>query len=390
MKRIIAILLSLVITVSLFQGCSVEKKESITPSKNSATADTAVLNDNEIITKFKTLDNPELLQYVEDVVYSDLSVKLKSEDYVIDAISTTYLSQEYVEELKYNSKENTYFGYTLSELNKQFTGTKYVFTLGEDGKTTVKEFEKYDDTYERIISNVAIGTGVILTCVTISVVTGGLGFPAVSAVFAAAASTGADFALSSTIISGTAAAVVTGIKTKDMNQAIKSAIVEGSEGFKWGAIAGAVTGGFGQIVSNAKTAKQVANAIPSARDSEVLALKKFKGTEQMSFLNGKEVPYGTSGATRPDIVRKIGKNKLEAIEVKNYGLTSDINLNNLCKILKKQVSDRIKHMPKNTKQRIVLVTKGRNYSRSVVNAAKARIHETLNGIYKNIPITLIN
>ncbi|MCR5305366.1 MAG: hypothetical protein K6E36_02550 [Oscillospiraceae bacterium] len=42
-----------------------------------------------------------------------------------------------------NSQENVYFGYTLSELEQQFEGTKYVFTVNDEGQTTVKAFEAY-------------------------------------------------------------------------------------------------------------------------------------------------------------------------------------------------------------------------------------------------------
>lgn len=70
---------------------------------------------------------------------------------------------------QYNSQENIYFGYTLSELANQFQGKKFVFSV-DDGKTVVNEFQEYDDTYDQIIKNVAVGTGVILICVTVSAV----------------------------------------------------------------------------------------------------------------------------------------------------------------------------------------------------------------------------
>ena len=43
--------------------------------------------------------------------------------------------KEYLDELAFNSQENVYFGYTLSELNAQFQGEKYIFTLGENNET---------------------------------------------------------------------------------------------------------------------------------------------------------------------------------------------------------------------------------------------------------------
>lgn len=199
--------------------------------------------------KYSKLNDPELLRYIEDNMYAELVSELDSDEYFVQNVSASYLSKEYIEELEYNSKENIFFGYTLSELDAEFQGTRYVFTLGEDGETTVKPFEAYDDTYEKVLKNVAIGTGVILVCVTVSVVTAGAGAPAVSMIFAASAKTGTIMALSSGAMGGTAAGIVTGVKTKDFNQAMKAAALAGSEGFKMGAISGAIAGGASEAVA---------------------------------------------------------------------------------------------------------------------------------------------
>ena len=124
-----------------------------------------------------------------------------------------------------------------------------MFTLGDDGQTIVTEFQEYDDTYEQILKNVAIGTGVILICVTVSVVSGGLGAPAVSMIFAASAKTGTIMGLSSGLFSGVSAGVVTGMETGDFDEAMKAAALAGSEGFKWGAITGSVAGGAGEAIA---------------------------------------------------------------------------------------------------------------------------------------------
>ncbi len=199
--------------------------------------------------EYTKLNDPELLRYIEDNMYAELVAELDSDEYFLQNVSASYLSKEYIEELEYNSKENIFFGYTLSELDSEFQGTRYVFTLGEDGETTVKPFEAYDDTYEKVLKNVAIGTGVILVCVTVSVVTAGAGAPAVSMIFAASAKTGTVMALSSGAMGGTAAGIVTGVKTKDFNQAMKAAALAGSEGFKMGAISGAIAGGATEAVA---------------------------------------------------------------------------------------------------------------------------------------------
>ena len=193
--------------------------------------------------EFYTLDDPQLLDYVQDNVYSNLLKDIDESKYFVENVETKYISKEYIEELSYNSKENVFFGYTLSELDDQFKGTRYVFTLGENGTTEVKAFEEYsDDTYERALKNVATGTGVILVCVTVSALTAGTA-PAVSVILAVSAKTGAAMALSSGSLAAISSGIITGVTTGDMEQALKTAADRGSNAFKWGAISGALTGG---------------------------------------------------------------------------------------------------------------------------------------------------
>ena len=191
---------------------------------------------------FQRLDDPDLLRYVQDNVYNELVTTLDSDEYFVENVNAVYVSNEYLEELAFNSQSNIFFGYSLEELDEQFQGTRYVFTLEEDGGTGVEPFEAYDDTYEHVIKNVAIGTGVILLCVTVSAVTAG-GAPAVSMIFAASAKTGTAFALSSGALGGVSAGVVKGIQTGDFDEAVKAGALAGSETFKWGAISGAIGGG---------------------------------------------------------------------------------------------------------------------------------------------------
>lgn len=201
------------------------------------------------LSDFHDLNDPKLLEYVEDSLYEDISKQLDGQDFYVENVSATYISKEFLEQLSYNSQSNIFFGYTLDELDKEFQGEKYVFTLGDNGETIVTTFEDYDDTYERVIKNVLIGSGVIIICVTISVATGGAGAPAASMIFATSAKTGAAFAASSGALSGVAAGIATGIQTKDMEQAIKAGALAGSESFKWGAITGAIAGGATSLVT---------------------------------------------------------------------------------------------------------------------------------------------
>ena len=249
MKRYLTSLLSVLLMVTTLIMCtSVTGFTAFAETiKNNSVAGRTE-EEQRVTSQYKKLSDPDLLRYVEDSVYAELVDNIDSAEYFIENVSSVYISKEYLDELEYNSKSNIFFGYTLAELDQQFQGERYVFTLGEDGKTTVKPLEKYDDTTEKVIKNVATGGGVILVCVTVSVATGGTA-PAISMIFAASAKTGTALALSSGAISGVAAAVTTGADTKDIDKVLKEAALKGSEGFKWGAISGAISGGAGKAVA---------------------------------------------------------------------------------------------------------------------------------------------
>lgn len=249
MKRLIA----LILVCALLTGCTPQtnsdgiQEETTAPATSQSKSSYSFTEEEP--PEFSDLNDVNLLPYLEDSIYSELVTALNSEDYFVENVNAIYISKEYLEEVAYNSQENIYFGYTLSELDSYFQGTRYAFTLGDDGQTVVTEFQKYDDTYDQMLKNVAIGTGVILVCVTVSIVTYGAGAPAVSMIFAASAKTGTIMALSSGVFSGVSAGVVKGIETGDLNESMKAAALAGSEGFKWGAISGTIAGGAGEAIA---------------------------------------------------------------------------------------------------------------------------------------------
>ena len=401
MKRLIAILL----VFTMLLGCeSTAFSESNQPTSNTDLNIEAVpgaKDDSALAESFTGLSDPNLLQYVEDTVYAELASEFGSENYIIENVKAVYISKEYLEELDYNSQANIFFGYTLAEINEQFQGTPYVFTLGENGETIVQPFQGYDDTYEKVLKNVAIGTGVILVCVTVAIVTGGAGLAPVSMVFAASAKTATTFALSSSLIGGVSAGVVEGIQTKDFDSTLKAATLGGSEGFKWGAISGALVGGASELraihhaskavegaTEYAKGTVDIADDLPPWRQAELRALNETGGYEQLSYLNGQPVPFGTQGATRPDIVQFLGDH-IEAIEVKYYNLESQSNLGTLYSELKREVAARVANLPAGSTQRIILDVTGRGFTEATCNAVKNNIWTVLENIYPNIPIEIV-
>ena len=351
--------------------------------------------------KFTGLNDAALLRYMEDNIYSGLADALPTEDYIIENVDAVYVSKEYIEELNYNSQANVFFGYTLSELDEQFQGTRYVFTLGEDGQTAVQPFEAYDDTYDRVLKNVAIGTGVILVCVTVSVVTAGAGLTTVSVVFAASAKTAAIESLSGGFFGGLAAGIIEGVRTGDFDAAMKAAALAGSEGFKWGAISGSIAGGLSKLSAIKRTANavddakefvkgtvEIADNLPEWRKAELRALNEQGGYEQLTFMDGKRVPFGTEGATRPDVIRML-TDHIEAVEVKYYDLSNSSCRSTMYKELLREVSDRVKHLPKGSTQRIVLDVTDRGFDAKLVKSVIEHILELLDDVYPNIPIDVV-
>ena len=98
-------------------------------------------NDTEEI----SMSDPELLQYIKEEVYADLSEEMDGSDYQIGAVDVVNISKEYLEELDYNSQVNIFFGYTLDELDEQFQGKRYIFTMDDSYQTTVEEFQEVED-----------------------------------------------------------------------------------------------------------------------------------------------------------------------------------------------------------------------------------------------------
>ncbi len=344
MRKIIALVLSCCLLLS---ACSqsvnpnATSKVGINPPADSPTTSQEIIPDLDepdfsedastiptefqpIIPEYNNLNDPALLGYVEDSLYAEL-VKNLDDGYFVQNVGAVYVSREYLEEVSYNSKSNIFFGYTLAELDAQFQGTRYVFTLNDEGETTVEPFEEYDDTYERAIKNVMVGSGVILICVTVSVVSGGIGAPAISMIFAASAKTGTIMALSSGGIGALASGIVAGIQTQDFDEALKAAALAGSEGFKWGAVSGAISGGVSEAVAlkgatlSGLTMDEA--AILQREGYPLDVIKEFRSMEQYNICKeaglSPQMVNGNTALIRDinlDFVDEMGRTNLERMQ----------------------------------------------------------------------------
>lgn len=306
MKRIIALLLS---AVMLLTGCTQAQPQSASQPMNMGessaaakqTADPVVW---DIEPKYNSLDEAKLLDHVKDLVYREAVTAINNDQYFIENVSAVYISKEYLEEVAFNSQSNVYFGYTLSELDELFQGTRYIFTLSDSGTTTVQELQEIKDiSTETMLKNVAIGAGVILVCVTVSVVSAGIGAPAVSMIFAASATTAQTFAISSAAFGGISAGIVRGIQTGDFIEAMEAAAMSASEGFKWGAISGAIIGGSSEafllksatksgLTMNEAALIQVDSNLPIDVISEMHSLDEY-----MVYKNANLKPVMVNGKT---------------------------------------------------------------------------------------------
>ena len=172
-------------------------------------------------------------------------------------------------------------------MDAQFQGQKYYFTLGENGETVVKVFNDYKDgTYDQILKNVLVGSGVILVCVTVASLTA-TSAPAISMIFAASATTGSTMALQGAAYKGVADAFIKYAQTGELDEAFKAGLVGASEGFKGGAIFGALVGGGSEAIGlyGATTGGLTMNEVALIQKESGYPLDVIKGFANMDQYN---------------------------------------------------------------------------------------------------------
>ena len=97
---------------------------------------------------------------------------------------------------------------------------------------------------------------------------------------------------------------------------------------------------------------------PTWRQSELDAVADFPEYKaQKSFMNGKEVPYGTKGSVRPDYY-KSGF----SVDIKNYNVASASGRSNLARNIEAQYNQRIENLPDGTQQAVLIDARGQNVS----------------------------
>lgn len=274
MKKLLSFVLVLSMTVSLSLP-PVTLAESVVYSELISSLDSDLSGLVET-----NLDDNRFSSLAANELYLDIGEQLVKDGYGDSEIQVdvTYYPKEYIKALTSNSKENIYFGYKLSELNELYVGKRYYFTCDDSGDTIVKEFELYEDNlYMQALQNVAVGTGIIIISVTITLATGGFGAPvvagsavsAINIIFSSAATSAAVSAISGGAISSVVAGATVAFQKNDWEEIQKATILAGSEGFLWGAIIGTGTGMFSGAVQYGKALK-AAKALPKTKIDDVL------------------------------------------------------------------------------------------------------------------------
>ena len=201
-------------------------------------------------------------------------------------------------------------------MDSLFQGTRYVFALDANNQTTVQAFQALPGrNIDAILKNVAIGAGVIVFCVVVSYATAGTGTTAAvhtaHLIFVASAKSAAVAASASAVFSGASAAIVKGIETGNMDEALWPAAESGSESFKWGAIVGAVTGG----VSEAWKLHKVEKAVRAQAILKQEAVEKSLDTGRRVSLPGQSASYSAEEIEKAmSVTDDIVKNNMNALD----------------------------------------------------------------------------
>lgn len=327
MKKLLNVLLSCSL---LLVGCGKKDTQSIKetekPVETPVAQETPAVQETKEL-NFYGLNDPALLEYTDKEVYKEVIEDLDSDEYYVSDIQTCYISQAYLEELQFNSQENVFFGYTVSELEKQFKGEKYVFTLGEDGTTVVKQFQAIEpeNVYKKMATDVAVGAGVILVTATVASLTVEAA-PAVSVILAVGAKTGTAYALSTGAVSAVIGGAAEAFNGGDVEDSLKAMAVSGCEGVKIGAITGTLAGSaqaglalkaatksgltMNQAAKIQQETKWSTKFIEQIHSPEEAEIYKNAGLQKMN-IDGREVYANPEFLNRSD---ELGRTNLERLK----------------------------------------------------------------------------
>lgn len=139
-----------------------------------------------------------------------------------------------------------------------------------------------------------------------------------------------------------------------------------------------------KAVDAATDAGRAADALPpgkrpSWQQSEIDAADKYGSAydTQRSFKDQLDATTGTKGSTRPDLYSDVNKH---AIEVKNYEVVSPAGQSRLVRVLGDQVEARVRHLPPDTRQSVVVDVRGQDVSTAQLRELSERIIDRTGGV----------
>ena len=175
----------------------------------------------------------------------ELSAQQEKNGYYVEDINIVYISPESIEAYLASQEEDTFFGYSVAELESSLgPGTALVYT--ENGIETAEYFEDNPEDYnwKSFLTKVGIGCGIILVGAVLTPVTGGASFGCALITISKVAVTMALAQGLGTLAIETATSMIEG---HDFEDAIKHASFKGLDSFANGFMIGAVVGSVGVV-----------------------------------------------------------------------------------------------------------------------------------------------
>ncbi|WP_200655110.1 hypothetical protein [Paraburkholderia aspalathi] len=139
----------------------------------------------------------------------------------------------------------------------------------------------------------------------------------------------------------------------------------------------ATPGAANSLPANALLSDGGGNGRPSARQSEIDVGSDLGSSAdpQVSYKNGQQVSYGTSGSVRPDYAATDGS---ASFEVKNYNIST--NSSGLINNVATQAMQRQANLPDGMQQQVIIDTRGQTVTDSQINNIVQGIVTKSNGI----------
>lgn len=173
-----------------------------------------VLSYAENIT-FTGINDPALRDYLSEKITSLLGDTL-SEDMEVVSVETKYLSKEYLEELRYNSEMNVFFGYTAAELSEMLSGDMVYLTIDQDGEVSAQEVQEGEkkDYLQKLIHIVSDPRSIMLISVVLKKVH--TGNPIADVILSVCADTAEEYAASGDVLSSVVSGLSENISDPDV------------------------------------------------------------------------------------------------------------------------------------------------------------------------------